>query len=116
MALVGLYWRIASRKRRVELVYDLLRNRAVMLDEKGRSTPGISVFGIAPTEEEFRSRANSIVDDTGRDMKIDRFGNEMVARMDRWFRGATEALDSEASAEADPADPDTSPAEGPPAS
>lgn len=77
-----------SEQERVDLVEALLRNRAMMLDPKGRPMPGVSLWGVAPTDEEFRARAREIVNTTGRDQRaalvqIDAFGEEIGWKMVR---------------------------------
>jgi hypothetical protein len=79
-------WRTMPYEDRVDVVEMLLRNRAMMLDPEGRPMPGVSIFGVAPTDEEFRERAREIVDVTGVDQRaavtqIDAFGDEVGQKM-----------------------------------
>jgi hypothetical protein len=73
---------------RLDVVEALLRNRCMMLDPQGRPTVGVALFGVAPTDEEFKTRAREIVDATGKDQRaavalIDAFGEEVGERMVR---------------------------------
>lgn len=79
-----------SDQDRVEVVEALLRNRAGMLDPKGRPMPGLSIFGAAPTDEEFSRAARAIVEATGKDQRaalrqVDAFEDELVQRVDQAF-------------------------------
>ena len=77
-----------SEEDRVEVVDALLRNRAMMLDPYGRPMPGVAIFGVVITDEEFRSRAREIVEATGTNQRaavrlIDAFGEEIGERVER---------------------------------
>jgi hypothetical protein len=97
-----------SYEDRVELVEALLRNRALMLDPRGRPMLGISIFGIAPSDEEFQARAREIVDATGKDQRaamsrIDAFEEEMTGKMEDVDRRLAE-LEKVVGVEDDPDD------------
>lgn len=50
-------WRITRRETRLGLVEAWLRNRALMIDERGRPIPGLRAFGVEPpSDEELRAR------------------------------------------------------------
>lgn len=94
--IVGWVTRLAYRRitdeNRVELIEALLRNRAMMLDPSGRQTPGVSIFGVAPSDEEFRQRAREIVQATGKDQRaaigrVEAFADELFEGLERKLEG-----------------------------
>lgn len=96
--LTRLAWRRMSEQDRVDVVEGLLRNRAMMLDPKGRPMPGLSIFpGLAPTDDEFRARAREIVATTGKDQvaamrQVDAFEDDLAVRVDRYFEEFEKSL------------------------
>jgi hypothetical protein len=109
-----LAYRQISDENRIELIEALLRNRAMMLDPSGREMPGVSVFGIAPTDEEFRQRARVIVQATGKDLRaavreVEAFADELFDGLEHKLEGLGKAGGVEKEGDADTPPPNEIP-------